>query len=121
MAKIAKPGPHANSGNAVRTEPRFGGAPSLVTKQARHALGMVDAPLFNQSGAMRATAARYLKRSRDTKDRRERGKFLDYAVAYARLAQQLKLREASWAMARGNMERADASNRGDGLARSHGP
>src|SRR6266436_4954898 len=44
MAKIAKPGPHANSGNAVRTEPRFGGAPSLVTKQARHALGMEDAP-----------------------------------------------------------------------------
>jgi hypothetical protein len=30
--------------------------------------------MFNQGGAMRATAARYLQLSRDTKDRRERGK-----------------------------------------------
>jgi hypothetical protein len=53
-------------------------------------------------------------------DRRERDKLLDYAMAYAQLAQQLKQRETSRAMVRGDGGRADASERGGSLARSHG-
>jgi hypothetical protein len=75
--------------------------------------------VLNQSSAMRAMAAKYLQSARDAKEPGERSTFLGYAIVYARLAQQLKRRETSRAVARGELERGEASQRDGGLERSH--
>jgi hypothetical protein len=72
-----------------------------------------------QSEAMRVMAAKYLRLAQGTKDPRERSKFFDYAMIYAQLLEPAERRESSKTMAGGDVERRDASRRGDIAARSH--
>ena len=51
--------------------------------------------MLHESDTMRVIAARYLRLAKDTKDRRERSKFFDYAIIYAQLSEQAERREAS--------------------------
>ena len=76
--------------------------------------------MLNQRVAMRVMASKYLRLAKDTKDPRERSKFFDYAMIYAQLSEQAERRQTSRPMAGGDVERRDASERGDVIARSHG-
>jgi hypothetical protein len=69
--------------------------------------------MFNQSDAMRVMAVKYLRLAKNTKDRRERSKFFDYAMVYAQFSKQSEPRETSRAMAGRDVERRDVPERGD--------
>ena len=51
--------------------------------------------MLHESDTMRAIAGRYLRLAKDTKDRRDRKKFFDYAMVYVQLSEQAERREAS--------------------------
>ena len=50
-------------------------------------------------------ASKYLRLAKETKDRRDRRKFFDYAMIYAQLSEQSERRETAKAMAEGDRKR----------------
>ena len=98
------------------------GAPLVASSALRGSetyasVSMADAPMFNQSDAMRAMAAKYLWLAKDTEDPIERSKFFDYAMIYAQLSEQAEWPETSSPI----VERRDGPERANVIvARPHG-